>query len=604
MDDHTFVSKYRLARVYEESRDLANAIRLYAELHQARPDASEVSEALFRDYFALKQYVEAEKILRDDIRNNSVSFETYINLGSVLAKLNKRSESIDAFDHALKLPSPYDKFYTINIVAQMMEAVGFQEDALAMLIRERKSADDVGGFSREIADLYFKMGKYEQGSSEYLELLRHDELNLELIKQSISKYTADSTSRLSIIRVITSHIGSDATLGELKLLGWCYGELKNYKGALDVFLKIDNLNSPSSTQQIKGFELFQFASRVRHEGAFDVASQAYHESMVRFRNGNLPEPQKTSYIAMAELGSLQTKEAYYRSLSEPSRDSIDLLIAAYLTFAAKQPNEVAFDALVAAGNLALNPRRDFLNAKSIFEKIVSRSNAYSERLRDAYFSLEQIALARGDLNAADASIDAVDKMLSRRNRKEDAETFRHILFERAKRNFYNGAFDSAIVLLDSIITEPTSDYANDAIGLRSLISENMSNVAALRLYAKADFASLGNDLNAAYSAFKSIPESYPTATIADEATLRAIDLLVQMNKPTDALVMIASMLDKMSTSPLLDKAAFREAEITEVQLKDKAKARRLYEDFLERFAKSPLTTEARRRARTLRGDSF
>ena len=146
--------------------------------------------------------------------------------------------------------------------------------------------------------------------------------------------------------------------------------------------------------------------------------------------------------------------------------------------------------------------------------------------------------------------------------------------------------------------------ANDAIGLHSLISENTGNDPALKLFARAELTSLGNDLNAALSAYRSIPETYPTATIVDESVLRAVELTVLLRKPNDAITLIENMLEKMPTSPLLDKASYREAEITETILKEKAKAQRMYEDFLARFPKSSLSSEARKRARTLRGDSF
>jgi len=218
--------------------------------------------------------------------------------------------------------------------------------------------------------------------------------------------------------------------------------------------------------------------------------------------------------------------------------------------------------------------------------------------------LEEIALAQGDLQAALSRLGRVSDIISARRRPDDEETRKHILFERGRIDFYNGAFDSCLAKLDMIIADPSSDYANDAIGLHSLISENGGNDVALKLFAKAELTSLGKDLNAALSAYRSIPESYPTATIADESVLRAVEILVQLKKPNDALSLLANMQEKMTTSPLLDKAAFGEAEITETLLKEKVKAQRMYEDFLERYPKSPLCSEARKRARILRGDSF
>ena len=47
ISDHEFAQKFQLARVYEETRDITNAIRVYSELHKARPQSVEISEGLF-----------------------------------------------------------------------------------------------------------------------------------------------------------------------------------------------------------------------------------------------------------------------------------------------------------------------------------------------------------------------------------------------------------------------------------------------------------------------------------------------------------------------------------------------------------------------------
>jgi tetratricopeptide (TPR) repeat protein len=605
MDNTTFAKQYTLARVYEETRDLNNALRIYKELHKARPDATEVSEAILRDLIALKRYGEADTLLEERLTLEKENFDIYLNLAKVRAKLGKKTEALDAFEHALKAPSIYGNFSTVIAVAQTMIEAGYQEEALDMLIKQRRNVNENDQFTNEIAGLYFKLGKYEEGTKEYLGMLRRDEQTLSIIQQSVARFTADTTLRLQIIKIVTSHINEEkATPAELRLLSWCYGELKDYPKAYAVYLKLDDLAIKSGSQSAGGYELYSFAQRISREGAFEIASRAYAEAIRRFHNGAANDPQRKAFVSMAELGSLETKETYLRSLPDPPLDSLSSLASVYQNFAANQPNELALEALLHAGEIEFKVLKDFPKAKTVYENILTRSKSYSERTRDSYFALEEIAVAQGDLATAGSALMAISEILSKRKRPEDEETKKHIQLERAKLDYYNGVFDSALTKLDSIIVDPNSDYTNDAIALHSLISENQGNNAALRLFAKADLAALGKDLNAALSAYKSIPETYPSATIADESVLRAAEILIQLKRHTDALAMLSGMQEKMTTSSLLDKAAFREAQITETIIKDKAKALRMYEDFLERFPKSSLTMEARKKARTLRGDSF
>lgn len=606
MTDHEFAQKYQLARVYEETRDLTSAIRLYGELHKARPDYPEVSEALFRDLYSLKRYGECDTLLVDRLTHEQEKAEIYLDLGRVRSKLNKKSEALDAFDHALHQANDPMFFSSTLMVAQTMMEVGYQEEALALLIRERKKSIAGEQFTDQIGGLYFKLGKYEEGTKEYLAFLGTNEMNLSLVEQRIAYFTADTTIRRQIIRIVTSHVDADqASPTELRLLGWCYGELKNYKGALAIFIKLDNLGSKSASQTYGGYELLQFAERIRNEGALDVAVMAYNEAIKRFRQSSGNDLQKKNFISMAELGSLKAREVLLKTTHDEPNDSLERLVADYQNFAKLQTeNNIAFDALLRAGELSFKALRNYPEAKLIYENILTRSQSYSERTRDTYFALEEIALAQGDIPTANLQLDVIDGIISQRRRAEDADTRKHILFERARIEYYKGNFDSSLVILDSVIKDPNSDYANDAIGLHSLISENTANDPALKLFAKAELTALGKDLNAALSAYRSIPETYPTATIADESILRAAEIMVQLKKPNDAVTILETMMEKMLTSPLLDKASFRQAEITETLLKEKPKAQRMYEDFLERFPKSPLGSEARKRARALRGDSF
>src|SRR5947209_2492573 len=106
-DDRSFSKEYTLARVYEESRDYNNALRLYLELHNARPNAVEVSEGLFHLLLNLKRYGEADTLLTDRLSKEKESFDLYLNLALVRSKLGKTQDALDAFNHSLRIPNEF-----------------------------------------------------------------------------------------------------------------------------------------------------------------------------------------------------------------------------------------------------------------------------------------------------------------------------------------------------------------------------------------------------------------------------------------------------------------------------------------------------------------
>jgi outer membrane protein assembly factor BamD (BamD/ComL family) len=154
--------------------------------------------------------------------------------------------------------------------------------------------------------------------------------------------------------------------------------------------------------------------------------------------------------------------------------------------------------------------------------------------------------------------------------------------------------------------EPASDYANDAIQLAGVLDESNkpAHLAALKLFAQAQLAELKRNYAEAQTDYQSIVDGSPRSPLADDAALKLADVLVHVGKPELALQTLETMQEKMTSSPLLDQAAFRAAEIVERELHDPKRAQKMYEDFLVRFQRSNFDGDARERARRLRGDVF
>lgn len=603
-NDGEFVSKLRLAQVSEQTRDFTNAARLYSELHKERPDYPEVSEGLFRSLFALKKFDEAEKIVRERITSEGENFDIYISLAQVLAKENKRSDAVEAFMKAEKLGTEFHPYSLTISISQAMVDVGLTEDALDYLKSNRNKIEEGDLLTGEIGSLLFKIGKYEEGTKEYLSMLAKNETQLGLIQSRISVFTQDSLVRKTILTTITQNIEiKDATIPQLRLLAWSYGELKDYPNSYQVILALDE-RAAGQNANASGYELFQFAERARTEGSLEVAVAAYEEALKRLKKATASDPRREYFISQTELGALKTKAQL--ALTKDTA-AISKVVNEFESFGNEtRHSDLSLEAYQRAGDIAFKTLFDRERAHRLYTKMVSRSTGTSERTREAFFALEEIALAKGDISGAGENLGNVEKLLAQRSRPEDADITNRIIYERGRIEYYNGNFDSSFSILTIVASDAASDYANDAIALRTFIEENQEqgNNAALKLYARADLAILARDYQTALSALGSIRESSPNALVTDDATIRSADLLVNVGKIQEAVTLLETMQDKMSASPLADKAGFRAAEIVEQELRDKPRAQKMYEEFLERYDKSSLCTEARKRARKLRGDSF
>jgi tetratricopeptide (TPR) repeat protein len=594
----------RLAQISEQGRDYVNAVRLYSELHKERPEYPEVSEGLFRSLFGLKKFDEAEKVVRERITHEGENFDIYISLAQVLAKENKRSDAVEAFMKAEKLGVEFHPYSLTVSISQAMVDVGLTEDALDYLKSSRSKIEEGDLLTGEIGSLLFKIGKYEEGTKEYLSMLAKNESQLGLIQSRISVFTQDSLVRKTILITITQNIEiKNATIPQLRLLAWSFGELKDYPNSYQVILALDEKSSGQNANA-SGYELFQFAERARTEGSLEVAVAAYEEALKRLKKATGNDSRRDYFISQTELGALKTKAqlALTRDTAAVSK-----AVNEFESFGSENRHtDLSLEAYQRAGDIAFKTLFDLERAHRIYSRMISRSTGTSERTREAFFALEEIALARGDLSNAGDNLGNIEKLLAQRSRPEDADITNRIIYERGRIEYYNGNFDSSFSILTVVASDAASDYANDAIALRTFIEENQEqdNNAALKLYAQADLAVLARDYQKALSALESIRESSPNALVTDDATIRSADLLVKLGKVTDAVTLLETMQDKISASPLNDKAGFRAAEIVEQELRDKPRAQKMYEEFLERYDKSSLSTEARKRARKLRGDTF
>ncbi len=613
MSPAEYAQKLRYAQVYEENRDPTNAARIYGELYTLNQNDGNVFEGYVRSLVTLRHYEDAEKIVNRRLAVDS-SLDMLLLSARIEAWMNKRPASLAAFQKAEQQVNAKDCASLFPIVYAMMD-VSYNQDALALLDEMRKaSSGDADICSSQIAGLYLRLGEFGRASKEFIAILKSGEGNVGMVEQRLAEYLTDSLSRATVLMALEREIAAadDPSVGgptraNLRLLAWLYGERKDYAKALQTIIQLDDLSQSQAGSTAppgnEGPELLQFADRARGEGALDVAAKAYAEASRRLKANRGQE----YYVAQAELGSLKTWEAYYLSNSM-DKDSISGLITKYEDFAAHAPtNEFALDALAHAGGLAYSERFDLPRATKDYQAVLARTKGgLSDPMRQAAFGLVDLAYASGDFPLAASRLQQIEVRLGTSHVPNEKEVRNRILYDRALGCYYQMQFDSASALLEQVAADPSSDYANKAIELAGIVegSNTAGGLPSLKHFAEAALAEQAHKWDVAEANYRAIIDTEINAPLADRAALRSAGVLVKLGRAEDAIRELDSMQTKMLSSPLLDVAAFREAEIVERDLHDKARAQKLYEDFLERYPNSNFVNDARDRARKLRGDAF
>ncbi len=615
-----FQEKLRYAQVYEENRDATNAARVYAELFAVDPSDANVFDGYIRALIALRRYDVAETIVNQRLKTDH-SLNVILLSARLEAWMDKRQQALATFQSAENSVNARDCSSLFPIVYAMMD-VSYNQDALDLLDRMRQqSVNDMDICSSEIAGLYLRLGDFNRASKEFISILKSGEGNVGMVEQRLAEYITDSLSRLSVLGPLEQELltatsdksaanspqSAPGIRADLRLLAWLYGEKRNYSEALNTILRLDDLEKVH--QWGEGAELLQFAERARSEGALNVAARAYTEASRRLGTAS----GEAYYAADAQLGALKTWEAYFdsRSVSDNDsllQDSISNLVREYERFASQsQESDFALNALVHAATLAYHRLHDVDRATKDFETALNRAPAgLTDPVQKAAFGLVDLAYASENFPLAQQRMSQIAKMLREYHTANPRDILDHLLYEQGLGEYYQAHFDTALILLDSVSNDAASDYANDAISLEGIIQESNTPFyrSSLTLFAKGALDEQAHRWKNAEAAYRAIIDSETNPPLADDAVLRSATALVELNRPADALAELDSMQMKMLTSPLLDQAAFREAEITERNLHDNARAEKLYQDFLERYPNSTYVDEARDRARKLRGDAF
>lgn len=599
-----YTQQLRLAMLYEENRDWTSAHRIYETLYKQKPDNAEALDGYLRALEALKRYAEAETVITEGIaRHGGGQIEIYLLLARMQAKQGKKDAALGSYQLAEERSGEITECSMLLPIAFGLVDVSYKNEAIEMLERIEQ-LDKEGNFcAGQVASLYLRLAEYGKAAKQYLKMVDAGEAHLGIVQQRLAQYTQDSISRKQMLEAFKHEIGQDEpTVASLQLLGWFYGEVKDYEGAFSVIKKIDDMTGEKMAN--RGYEMLMFAERARSEGALEVSVKAYDEAIKRLRVSTTKHNQ--FFVEQAELGALRTHEAFALSKDPIDPEQVRKVVARYETFGQESAaKEYGLEAYLRAGELSLEQLFDLAAAERNYGKVVA-SKLPTVRTRDAMFGLVDVAIAKGDLVAAGHGLSAIETTLDKRPKSSDKDVRNRVAYMKALVDYYRGGFDTAAAQLAVIIEDPASDYANDAISLNNTLLESteMPYRGSLELYAKAQLAEATRNFDQALSHYRTIVTTYGSAPLADDAILRTGEVLAKQKKFAEAVAELEQMQEKMMTSPIADQAQFRLVEIIERDLKDKPRAQQLYEDFLVRYPKSMYAAEARERARRLRGDVF
>jgi len=593
----------RLGQSFEQSEEWERAVAVYEKLYQAEPANEIFFEELQRCYLKLREYDKAINLVDERLKTQPINIGLLASLGGIYFESGSEEKADSVWNKVIAIDPKNAGLYRV-VASQMMEHRLFPQ-AISTYLKGRTATGNDNAFTDDLASLYTVLQEYTAASTEFVRLLKMSPQQLPFIENRIASFTMHDAGLRAATDVTRDEVEKEPdNIFVRKLYAWLAMEGKDYRTALDEYRVIDRVSKAD------GAELFEFGQRASEEGSHLIASQAFDDVI------NLSH--KPVIISQARFGyahSMEDLSEEADSATTPNRAQMQIQDSSAQTRVSE--TELGFRNVVQLYGAVI---KDYPNSDLASQSFYRIGCIRMERFSDLNGALESFARANATAKSielkAEASLKIAEVYVLQNNLPSARNEYRGLLqipvpayeqsarFRIAELDYFEGKFDTSLTALKPLASNLTSNLSNDALLLQYFIMENKgTNPAALTGYAKADLLMRQQKYAEALARFTEVVNTYPTALLVDDATMKIAELHLSLNQVDQGLSTFQHVVDGMPESILRDRAQMRIAETYQRTLKDKQKAITAYEKILVKFPNSLYVEQARKRIRQLRGDA-
>ena len=580
----------QLADQYFKSGEFDKAVVLYEKLWNKSPGNSVYYVNYVKCLTELKQYDDAEKVVRKQMKKFPDDLSFYVDLGNVYQMEGKEKDATAQYNEAINRMTP--NMQQVSKLANRFQSSGLSDYAIQTYLRGRKifNAENSDLFLQDLALLYHKGNDVQDAVKAYIDMVEYNPNQMDYVEGQMqplienTEYSKEFQSEL--YRRIQKHPENE-DLSDL--LVWYFIQKKDFASAFTQVKALDKRNKED------GQRVFQFAQSAYDEGNYDAALMAYRYL--------ISEKGKSSYMYLpARMGELNTERTKITINHQYTQTDLIQMEGKYESFLDE----------FGRNQQTLNVMRDYASFEAKYIHNVDSSIAILEeaiavgtndRKLNGYLKLDlgDDYLIKNQVWDAMIYYGQVDKSFHDEPLGEEAR------YKNAKLSFYMGDFDWSQTQLDVLKSATSELVANDALALSVFITDNMgldTTPEPMKMYARADLFIFQNRYDDALKSLDSLSAEYPNHSLNDDVLFEKGRIYLQEQNFTEAAAMFDKIDENYSFDLLGDDALFQLAELEQNYLNNNEKAMELYKEILTKYKGSIYTVEARKRYRELRGDDL
>ncbi len=574
---------------YYYTQGMFEQARLYYEKIYKTNKTTRVHDKYLSTLIALNDFVEAEKIAKKKIKEDSKDGVGYLKLGDLYTKFNKPDLAQEQFDEAIKKVEPSRS----NIIRLANEFSQISEFEYALKAYEKGKAESGDGynFSYEIANMQGNLGLYDAMTESFLDLVVEEPNYIQTVQNAFNRTLNLTENRENLDMLKTKLLKRSQKSPEeniyTEMLTWLFLQKKDFASALVQATALDKrLNE-------NGSRIVNLAQLALNNKDYETAKKAYQYIIEKGPIGD--------YYITARIEKLQVMKAEIEDNPAANVQMYTELESAYIAAIAEVGKNA--ETVVMIKELA-HVKTFYLNKTdesiALLREAIDMPGGYKKTQALCKLELGDVLVFTGDvwessLLFSQVELDFKDDVLGNEAR-----------FRNARISYFNGDFEWAQGQLDALKASTSKLISNDAIDLSLLITDNFNmdtTQVPMQMFARADLLKYQNRLDEANITLDSIVTAYPAHSLTDEIKMMKAGIALKQGKIETARDIYQDVLNLHFADITADDALFKLAELYQHRFNDTAKAMELYEKLISEYPGSLYVVEARKRFREMRGDA-
>ncbi|HEY4650423.1 MAG TPA: tetratricopeptide repeat protein [Pontibacter sp.] len=573
-----------LAREYFRKGEYQKAEALYEKL----VDDKRLFPVVYPDYLktllALRNYKEAEKLVKRTIKQNPGNYNFEVDLGLVYQAAGDKTAAEKHFNRIIQQATAEN---AIAVASAFIQNDLFDQ-AEKTYLRGRELSKNPLEHNRPLIALYTYRQKNEALIPEVLNLLQENESEVGYVQNMLQNSLRDEKALDALEKELIMRVQQyPDKLSYNELLVWLYVQRLDFYSALLQARAVDKRTRSGG-------------ARVMELGAISAKNKDY-KSAIEAYEYIVSEYPEGPYYLVARQRLINAREEQVQNTFPVDKEKITALIADYNALLAEVGKSAAtVEVLQHMANLYAFYLDDKEKAIALLQEAIAMPRANGNVVADSKLTLGDIYLLKGEPWESTLLYSQVEKS------HKDTPIGYEAKLRSARLNYFKGDFELAQAHLDILKLATSREIANDAMDLSLLITDNTgldTSTTAMEEYAAIELLVFQNKLQQALRSLDAMLQKYPGHSLTDEIYFQKAGIQERMGDFAGAVASLEKIVSSPQYDILSDDALFKMAFIYEENLKDPAKAQQLYNDLLVKHQGSIFVAEARKRFRNLRGDA-